>query len=883
MGAFFYFYCVHTFLEDVTEKLVAELSDVNTTLIVPGFRAKALLQKQLIQKLQQPTLNLSVLTLQEFIQLYSGIQPVDRYAAAVHLFKIYQQSKSYNNEQFEAFYPKALTLISDFNFIDSNLKDTHEFFNYLSAEKSLSRWQLEQQKPDDIVSSYINFWNEIPQLYTNFKKVLWSKNLGYSAMLYERAEQNFPNHPKQQFYFIGFNASSQIELKLLQKLKAQHEVRFFYDVDRFLLQQKHYSLQAILNNTKALSIPKEKMEMVSEHFSNEKTFNVQGFSNTISLAEAICNRIVELTNAEVALHKIAVVLGDESLLMPIIEQLPQTIQFNAGIGLKFVQTTLYAEIKQLLKTLVKHADTNNFDEDILKDFNQNHLKLDELKLILKKLKDQNRSLTELEAYLETIKSVKNALAVKSPDIPRLHSVSLNLCREVLDETIQNFSEFPETFTPSLFLQRFCEVSGQKSFFIKGSPEEGIQLLGLLETRAIDFEHLIFAPFNEGYFPAQTSAKSFITFDTKLYFKLPTPSDQEQLMAYHFYRLLYRASAADFFYISAADSSTGVSTAEVSRFVKELQFLNHNKHKFQTLPNYKTGSTEIKKPNFIKTPEVQERLKAWAAGGISATALTAYIANPAYFYKKYILNVQEVDPNEELFSDRKSGSIIHNALEFSFKKHIGKVLKYTDLKQAAFEKYLYESLESEQVDVEKLNGKDLLNYHKACWYYDAVLEIDRTHLSRNKTLKILEVEQQIEVDFTQVHTTNVKLKGKIDRVDQLDGQLRIVDYKIAKSKPNSITEESLESAFNNENKSRAFQLLFYSYLYYKTTGKSMHAVNYYAMPDSKYNYEQKLRIAKNEELNSVVFSTFENRLTQLIEEILNPEIAFYHKSSRYYEV
>ncbi|MDT8347153.1 MAG: hypothetical protein RQ756_05075, partial [Flavobacteriaceae bacterium] len=325
---------MQTFIEYIAKKLVANLPETKTSWIVPGFRAKTQLQKQVLEMLPKPTLSLSVYTLQEFIQINAEIKPIERYAAAVYLFRIFRQSKAYNDESFESFYPKALTLISDFNFIDANLKDTSEFFTYLSAEKSLLRWQLDQQKPDDMVAAFTNFWNEIPDLYTRFKKLLLTNNLGYAAMLYDSAERRLLNQPKQHFYFIGFNASSHVELQLLNRLKAKHETYFFYDVDHFLFQQKHYSLNAILKTTKALDIPSEKLKEVTAHFAEQKTFNIQGYSNSMSLTQAIGQRIIETSRSNTPLHKIAIVLGDESLLLPIIEQLPQEISFNAGIGIK---------------------------------------------------------------------------------------------------------------------------------------------------------------------------------------------------------------------------------------------------------------------------------------------------------------------------------------------------------------------------------------------------------------------------------------------------------------------------------------------------------------------------------------------------------------------
>jgi ATP-dependent helicase/DNAse subunit B len=415
----------------------------------------------------------------------------------------------------------------------------------------------------------------------------------------------------------------------------------------------------------------------------------------------------------------------------------------------------------------------------------------------------------------------------------------------------------------------------------GEPIKGLQLMGLLETRALDYKNVLMLSVNEGVLPAGKSHSSYIPYEMKRSFELPTYTEKDSVYAYHFYRLLHRCAQATFIYNAESDTLGG---GEKSRFLLQLEM--------DTLPNHTLKHTNYyHKVNAVKHTPIQiaktdlylNRLKEIASKGFSPSSLTSYVRNPIDFFANKILSISDLEEVEEDIALNTMGSIIHEALDRLYQKYQKRILTDTDFK--AIEKQIPNELDlayrscylSQSLPI----GKNKIIYEVSLHYVKKMVKSDKELVASGKELIIESVEQELNTTIDIPEIGSVRLHGKVDRVDRVDGVLRIIDYKSGSvSQRNVAVDTDYSVLITDYERSKAFQVLMYAYLYLKNhPDNEVEAgiISFKNFTSGFISFAQKPKTKfEPKTIDSEVMEKFENQLITLIQELFNLEISLLEK-------
>ena len=409
----------------------------------------------------------------------------------------------------------------------------------------------------------------------------------------------------------------------------------------------------------------------------------------------------------------------------------------------------------------------------------------------------------------------------------------------------------------------------------GQPLTGFQIMGMLESRNLDFETVIITSVNEGILPSGKSNNSFIPFDVKRDYGLPTYKEKDAIYVYHFYRLIQRAKNIYITYNTEPDVLEG---GEKSRLITQLLTdKNLEEHITHTIATPKISIDPKPLIQIEKDGQFMEDLRTFAQNGFSPTSLTNYIRNPIDFYTRNILKINDLEEVEENIAANTFGTIIHDSLEQLYTPLINQVLTEEHIK--SIKNQVSEIVQHQftqnlsGVDISK--GKFLLVYNVILKYLHNFLDDELQQLKRHE-IKILALEERYEelitvpgLDFP------IKLKGTLDRVDEFDSTIRIIDYKTGKVEAKNVKVTDWEALITDYDKSKAFQLLCYAYLYSKKHGKSdvlAGIISFKHLSKGLFSFSED----KDTRIHADTLATFENYLFRLISEICNPEVSLTEK-------
>ncbi len=466
-------------------------------------------------------------------------------------------------------------------------------------------------------------------------------------------------------------------------------------------------------------------------------------------------------------------------------------------------------------------------------------------------------------------------------------------RDLDDILYENISHFEKSFkiiknqlTPYTFEVKMetlevliNQLVSSETIDFQGEPLQGLQVMGLLETRLLNFENIILLSANEGKLPLGNSQNTYLPFDVRQHFHLHTFLENDSIYAYHFYRLIQDAENVHLLFNAL---SSGVNTGEKSRFITQIEIEDqHHEIEHVIIEN---SSEPINKQliQIEKTAAVLQKLEDWKKR-VSPSHLTSFIYNPVDFYLTKILGTRETSEIEEELSQRSYGNLVHYALQIIYEKHLGKKLSCNDLEFS--DKELIEVLNQAIV---KLNhqtdfyekGMNYIHKSIAERVVRTILKVDKQLIADGNTLEILSVERNFEnIDyyFNEEKTDKVSFYGFIDRIDRLNGKLRIIDYKTAKTKNLSIKEakkeeeeEKLEQLFFKDDYKQAMQLCVYAYAVLNDTKYPDNFVQCGIWSFAEANKGvQNLQIFGEEEISRPLLDNPMKWIKNVIEEILNP--------------
>ena len=838
---------MQSFISDTLDHILKTTKSFeDVVFILPSQRAKVFVKQAFKDKITVGFLP-EVINIEQFINQVSGIEKADSIQLLFHFYTIYKGLEK-QPVSFDVFASWAFTVIQDFNELDQHLINTKEIFIYLRDIQRLKKWSVEGDfKETALMEDHYSFLEKLNTYYNAFYKFLKENKIGYQGLMYrescKKIDSFLDKNTTKKFFFIGFNALNTAEEFLFQKVLENKNSDIYWDIDTAFFKSNHQAGRFIRRYKKEWRYyEKNEVKTLGDTFSQSKHIEVIGASkNTtqIKYAGEILETITDFKNT-------ALVLADETLLPITLNSLPKNINainITMGYPLKDVPTTnllfsifqLFISQNKLNKTTInefyykdvirflKHQsiyklipEIDAFSDDIAKQ-NQTFIKQSRINKLLENTSSELKevivsiftSYNSIDEFIDRIINLINFLKEDVSDLEKEYLFRFYTTFTQL-KTLQNeFKYFPDLKTLALF---FRQLISSESLSFQGEPLRGLQLMGMLETRVLDFENIILVSTNEGVLPASSQQNSFIPFDVKVEFGLPTYREKDAIFSYHFFRLMQRAKNVFIIYNTEHDV---FGSGEKSRFVTQLEMMRTDIVQKIISPKVAPQNKVLKEVK--KNEAVLERLKELAREGISPSALTNYLYNPISFYKQKILKLKEFDDVEETIAYNTLGTVVHETLDKLYKPFVGKFLLVEDI-EAMKEKskdlvVKYFKIEFKNGDIS--TGRNRLIFEVANRFVNNFLAQEKELLKDKNQLKIIATEEDLAteiaidgIDFP------IKIHGQVDRVDELNGVLRIIDYKTGMVSAGDLKVPDFEKLREKE-QYKAIQVLLYGYCYTKS--------------------------------------------------------------------
>lgn len=839
-----------TFLSEVVENILEqEFPLAQTICVLPSERAGVFLKEEFKKQVSTTTFLPEIISIENFIEAVSELKKTDTVPLLFEFYKVYLDTQKGEVESFDSFSQWASVALQDFNEVDRHLVDTEDLFSYLKDIKRLENWRLNSEEEiTDLVSNHFTFMENLGLYYSAFYEYLLTNKKGYQGLLYREAATKIQyfisQNTNKKIRLIGFNALNKAEEFIFKSLLNSNVATAYWDADSYYMNSKKeagYFLRKY--KTDWSYYEKNPFKSIASNFSKEKSITEIAASKNVSQIKSVGELISKQKNME----NTALVLADESLLSLTLNSLPENVDklnITMGYFLKdmpiagFFETIFELYLNQI--KLIKVEENKFYHKDVfrllehpflLKFFNIS-TELDALKneLIvnnevfikissIEKLVDSHDGLVGIVSLFKLSQNVAQFIASCIDLIETQKDNFEGFERECLFRYFNLFvqlqtlnGEYKHIGTLKTLQAIYRQLIATEKLSFQGEPLSGLQLMGMLETRVLDFETVIITSMNEGILPAGKSENSFIPFDVKQQYNLPTYQEKDAIFSYHFYRLLQRAKNVYLFYNTETDA---YGAGEKSRFLTQLEIDGIQLSKKSIAPLVVSESVQDFKIN--KTETILKSLKEIAQKGISPSALAKYIEDPVSYYKRYILKIKDVEEVEETVAANTMGTIIHDVLEDFYKSYINSFLKVNDVKlmiSKIHEKTKF-YFEKHYKNGEIYLGKNKLIFEVAKNFILKFLQEELQLLEEGSQLKILGTETKLHtnieipgVDFP------VKIAGTVDRIDELDGVLRIVDYKSGKVVPGDLKIIEFEIIPTDYKYTKAMQVLLYAYLYSK---------------------------------------------------------------------
>ena len=899
-----------------------KLSD--TVVILPNKRAKVFLIEAIKGQLSQTAFSPEIVSIEDFIQNISGVRSIDSIEQLFEFYEVYLSiTPSSQRQSFELFANWAKTLLQDFNEIDRYLLDPSHVLSYLKDIEDIKKWGIEVENKTQLLENYIDFWKLLPNYYQSLYDHLLAKGIGYQGLIYREAVKNL-NHfintvHKKQFIFAGFNALNAAEEKIVQELLAVGQAKIYWDADQTFLNDPYHDAGLFLRRFKQnwKYYKTHPFEWIVNDFSATKNIHVIGTPKSIGQAK-IAGSILEQTileHPEKALDKVAVVLGEESLLVPLLYSLPaSTGALNITMGysaknnpaqilvaklFKMHTNSLsrnnkgyvfyYKEVLDVLthplvepyaeaRELVQLINVNNYTFITYQKLLDLNPKPSELFLLLFK-KWETGAVPVLETIINLLQTLKNNLSNDNEE-EKITKAFVFAIFKVINKLITYYSKHQHIDKIETLYAIYKQVIDVAEVSFEGEPLNGLQIMGVLESRVLDFDTVIVTSMNEGKFPAGKSSNSFIPYDVKRELGLPTFKEKDAIYTYHFYHLLQRATTV---YLLYNTESEGLDAGEKSRFITQLDVErqpNHNlTHEIYNAVLPDTAYIPMEVP---KSTAVMLRLKEIAEQGFSPSALTKYIRNPIDFYFQKILRIREVEEVEESIALNTLGTIIHETLKTLYEPFIGRLISELDLQQC------FKLVDDEVLKQFKLvykegeikKGRNLLAFEVAKRNVSNFLKVELENIKAGDEIQIIALEQTYErlLEHPKLPFP-VLIKGNVKKKEKRNGTIRIIDYKTGKVEKATVTLRSWEDLTIDIKNEKIIQVLAYAYMFEKEAkGVPIEAgiISFKNLKEGFLPFQFKSGKEEIKNIEEEILTNYLEQIVLLVSEILDETIPFKEK-------
>lgn len=868
------------------DKLVLYLAESKVPLtdwviVLPSERAKQYVQRAIYRLHQEPVFSPQLFTIDQWVKSLSPLVVLDNMRLLLELYEIHRQYPQDDlDKSFDEFLNWGTMLLSDFDEIDRYLVDSKMLFRNLRDIKEIENWSFGEDKQlTENQKKYLAFWERLPHYYLTLREGLAKQNACQMGSVYKMLTENtdllFEKQKQAHFLFAGFNALSLAEMTLFRHLHRLGRGHILVDSDAYYLNDSNHEAGLFIRRLRDFLGEKELPFVLNELKTAPKNIELISCAQATGQVKVAASQLAALSEAEI--NETLVLLADESLIVPLLQNIPKSVKranITLGLPLKFTSLKTWVNlIFAIQEGFLRYNRVAVYHKDLLNFWNhpllQETLEASERAAIHareKEIRSRNiifqspKKVTispKVDALLhllytpwnnswkEALSCIRsmNRLLYEAFDEKNEYEKAIIQCFDAGLVDFQNVvaQQFPE-MTLRSFKLLFNQEWSRESIAYYGNPMDGLQIMGLLETRLLDFKRIYVLGLNEGKMPPTNQIQSLIPMDLRLFVGLPTPRDKQGLFAHHFYRLLHHAEEVVITYHQGAE---GLGFSEKSRFIAqlELELSQQNKNISFLHRDYTLEQQERNLPDksVAKTPEILKRLDELFATGTSVSMLKNYFRCPLDFYFQHVLKFGEEQKIEEELEISSFGTLIHQVLEdlyqpFNQEKAVdGQIIP--PLTVAAIEQMLKE-VEGRLFEAFKTHfngdesafetGKNYLSYSVSVDLSKRFLKSEKNFLKEHPEgqLRILGLEKSLETTLeVEVfgEMKSIRLRGFVDRIDSFNGAIRIIDYKTGKVNKDDVGKKMGKNSGSEvefltkqcKDSKHFFQLLTYVYLYVKT--------------------------------------------------------------------
>ena len=837
-----------------------DLSKDIVEVVFPNKRASIHFKRQIVSQLSKTSWIPITSSVQQAMEKWSGLHLVDSLDVALELMSI--NDKDANNKVLKQnFFGLASQMAKDFDEIDQYKVDAKNLFESLNEVKiienyTFSEYTLSNEDSYKAQSKYLQFFSSLINYYSALRLNLFSRKVGYYGMI-TRCLSELPTDELvkridgKKIVFAGFNALTTTEEDVVVRLVENGNAVMLWDLDEYYINDKKQEAGRFANDFFA----KHRNLAGKKDYDNEH-HGISFIGNALSTAEKEIN-VISVSGSSVQANALqlmmekrensVVVLADEALLIPTLNSLPDSVgEINVTMGYPFANTPLYGFIDQIFRFQYSLSDSkidlwplasfcdadfiklvfNGKDYDSLMSWLKDKQSSSDLSLHVKDfssigISDDNqedgasedlaRFLTlsstkwiDSKDCIENLKSILRVSLQKIKDESYFVKNQISVAGKVLNKVESLIKKYDSVEILDLQML-ILQIGREMSIAMKGEAD-GLQVMGLLETRNLDFDVVNMLSVNEGVIPKNKNSNSLIPYDVRKYYNLPTYNQQQAVYAYHFYRLLHNAKKINLFYNSLSDSS---GLGEPSRFIRQIEYELVKKNPKVKLQHFQYKSPIINlKSNIISVDKDDTMLKKITK--LSPTSISTYLRCSLQYYWKYIMNINCDEVNEEIQMN-VIGSIIHNTLDELYRNFGNEIVtesKFLEVRNQYLDKCYQNALRNNNFR----NGLPKTGFNSIiASVIDTMISrfLDNEHnIVKENSLRILCTEKELSF-----HLNNVELHGFADRIDLLNDKLRVIDYKTGSVNPYDVSISANAKQLQDMH-DKSIQLIMYKYLFIK---------------------------------------------------------------------
>lgn len=904
--------------------------------VLPNKRACLFLRNHLTAMMKPGQWLPGILTIEEAIELWSGRLIADRLALKFLLIEVFIEKQDVLGQDIKTFIAKADELLSDFEDIDQQMVNPAELFQYLSEAKAIELWHPDGSQLTEAERRYLHLFQSLSEYYIRFKEKLTVGISGYKGMLTKSLAEDeeltwFHRQSYRYCVFAGFNALTRAEQSIFTNLRKSGHASLLWDLDAYYMEPNQFqSSQAglFLRKLKELQPNLVENRVGNSLLGQAKNIEIIGAPGNVSQAKALGQLLLEnYQNGTLMPDRTAVVLADEKLLLPVLNSIPPELgNYNITMGLPFRQNPVFAFLNQLLELVnsssgedsQKRYRTRHLIDffgsaifsgfinqrktiaDIITQLNSTPAAVVSLSQFLKVQTEADstslgaqmlnalhqwpgrQQLSQLRILLDVLGIIGSHLEDYNNEASRqLIYGGLNTAGRMLNRLELLTRQYEHLMDEISLPQIVRSLSANQSVHLRGEPVKGLQIMGLLETRSLDFDHVFVLSANEGILPSVAGSNGFISYDIRMTYGLHGPREQQAVTAYHFFRLLQSPAKVFLLYNTEPNFLGG---GEKSRYLlqitKELSALNP-----QLIISEKLMGIPVVPPlptmpvQLTKTPEILALLNQKAQTGFSPTSLANYVVCPLKFFLSDVVLIREYKEPGADTGMEVLGNIVHEALREIYLPFLLQSVDPTILKNTLkdLEHFVTNAYERVMGYPVAEIGKTKLVMEVARQYLRHFINFEIISINETGQLpSIISLEEELSV---HVNTTagQIRIKGTPDRIEKIGNEVHIVDYKTGKLEKGELVVNQWSDLIESNKKTKSLQLAVYIFLYLKNNitspdtlvkGKIMG----FRGVEKGYQFADFLD-SRPEKNTNTLLENIESLLVELTENIFDPELTF----------